>query len=222
MGRQGFERISQREFARRLNISNEAVSRAVKDGKIVKGWDKKANKIVFERAMEEWGNLHLEATAEGEEATAEVVKRLQDTQAPQQPKPQAPPQITKPRKEKDPDNSEQDAFDELEEYELALSARAPFAEALRVEKVAKAKQEIIKLKKETGTLVNKAEVYRQLFYFGQSVRSAMLVIPDRAIDEILAAPNRGTAHQILTKYVHEALTKITEIDTLSFQETQNQ
>jgi hypothetical protein len=213
MGRKGFERISQREFARRLDVSNEAVSQAVKNGKISKGWDKGAGKIIYEKAMEEWGNLFVKIDAESEQATADVVKRLQSVPGPQ---------ITKPRA-KDPDDSQQSAFDELEEYEtLALSARAPFAEALRVEKVAKAKQEIIKLKKETGELVNKEEVYRQLFGYGQSVRNAILAIPDRIIDEVLAAPNRALAHQVLTSGIHEALTKLTDVETLSFQDQQNE
>lgn len=213
MGRKPLEKVSQREFARRLGVSNEAVSKAVNTGKISKGWDKKEKKIIVEKAMEEWGNIFLQANAEGAAATAEAVKRLQDFPTMQPDKPQA--------KRKDPDDSEQGAFDELEEFELAVSSKAPFAEALRVEKVAKARQEIIKLRKETGELVNKEAVYRQLYGFGQSVRNALLVIPDRAIDEILAAPNRSTAHQVLTKYVHEALTKLTDVDNLTFQEQED-
>lgn len=62
MGRKGYEKVSQREYARRLNISNEAVSRAVKDRRISKGWDAKEKKIIVEIANQEFGNLHADLT----------------------------------------------------------------------------------------------------------------------------------------------------------------
>src|SRR5688500_15726197 len=58
MGRKGFEKVSQREYARRLNISNEAVSKAVREGRIKKGWNAKEGKIIVEAADREWGLIH--------------------------------------------------------------------------------------------------------------------------------------------------------------------
>lgn len=110
---------------------------------------------------------------------------------------------------KSPEDTEAETLQEIMEFELAVSSKASFAEALRVEKVAKARQEIIKLREATGELVNKEEVYKKLFAFGQSVRNAMLAVPDRCIDSLIVASNRATAHQILVKEIHDALEKLT-------------
>ena len=65
MARQALERISQREYARRLGISNELVSRAVKTGQIKKGWDKEAGKIIPGHANVEWGAMYLKTDVTG-------------------------------------------------------------------------------------------------------------------------------------------------------------
>lgn len=212
MGRKPLEKVSQREYARRLNISNEAVRKAIEAGKISKGWDKKEKKIIVEKANDEWGNLFLKANTEGEQAQDEAIKRLQSTLPPK-------PQV----RHTDPEDTENDAFAELQEYELAVSNKANFAEALRVEKIAKARQEIIRLSETVGKLVNKQAVYKQLFDYATSIRQAILAVPDRCIDEILAAPNRAEAHIVLVKYLHEALEKLSNEDNLKIKnENENQ
>lgn len=218
MGRKLLEKVSQREYARRLGVSNEAVRKAVIDGRITKGWDKKEGKIIVEKANEEWGNIHIQVAKEGAHSQNEAIARVQALTYQQQP--------TKPAKPRfeDPEDTEITAFGELEQYNsLRVASDAQFAEALRVEKIAKARQEIIKLQELTGSLVNKTEVYKQLFGFGQSVRQAVLAVPDRCIDEVIAQTTRAEAHQILIKYLHEALEKITEADQMTFkqQETEN-
>ena len=64
MGRKPLEKVSQREYARRLNVSNEAVSRAVGDGRIKKGWSEKERKIIVAHANAEWGALHMQSKIE--------------------------------------------------------------------------------------------------------------------------------------------------------------
>lgn len=219
MGRKPLEKVSQREYARRLNISNEAVRKAVELGKITKGWDKKEKKIIVEKANEEWGNIHIKAQADEDQTQAEAIKRLQSYDGN---KPAPAPSLVKSKRPEDPDDTQGGAFAELEEYELAVASRASFAEALRVEKVAKARSAIIDLRKQTGELVNKAEVYKQLFGYGQQIRTAILAVPDRCIDEILTAPNRAESHQVLTKYLHEALQKLSDIENINFQNKENE
>lgn len=212
MGRKGFEKISQREYARRLGVSNEAVRKAIAAGKISKGWDKVNEKIIWEKANEEWGNIHKQANAESEAAEAEARKRVQSYSPPPAPR----------GKRQDPEDTEEDALSELNEFALTVASDAPFAEALRVEKVAKARQEVIKLRELQGSLVNKSEVYKQLFGFGQSVRQAALAVPDRCIDEVIAQPTRAEAHQIMTKYLHEALEKLSDPGQLTFKQDQKE
>jgi len=201
MARLPQERVSQREYARRLNVSNTAVSKAVEEGKISKGWDKKTKKIIVEKADAEWGNLHRHVEPDVSEITARI--KPYDPEQIEQPKPKA--EIKKLKV--DPDDTETQALIELNDFNL--SSKTPFAEALRVEKVARAKLAEIELNKAIGLLVVKDAVHKQLFAFGQEVRQALLVVPDRCIDSVIAAKNRSEAHNILSKELHEALEKLT-------------
>ena len=199
MARKGYERISQREYGRRLGVSNETIRKAIEAGKINKGWDKKEAKILFEKANEEWGNIYLAP----EPGVAELTQHIQ---------PYSPdkPQATKPQGQRppvDPDDTQAAAISELENFNL--NSRTPFADALRFEKIAKARLAELEMNKAIGTLVVKDAVYKELFAFGQEVRQALLVVPDRCIDAVLAAKNRSEAHSILSKEIHEALEKLT-------------
>lgn len=185
-----------------LGVSNETVRKAVTGGKIVKGWCKKEQKIIVEKANEEWGNTYINNNAEVERNETEARSHFAKvTQEPPQAK--AKPQAKPQRPPIDPEDTEAAALLELEDF--GLHSKTPFAEGLRVEKVAKAQLAVLELKEKTGELVSKAEVYKQLFAFGQAVRQAVLAVPDRCIDEILAAPHRAGSYVVLGKYLHEAL-----------------
>lgn len=220
MGRQAYERISQREYGRRLGVSNETVRKAIEAGKVSKGWDKKAGKIVFELANEEWGNTYLNQIKDGAAAEADAIKRVQGFEPPNPTPAPKKPQAKKPQDEEMSDEEAMDIAAGLGDPSK-LDLTMQFAEAVRREKVYTQAIKGVEYAEKVGKLVNKGEVYRQLFGFGQSVRSAVLAVADRATDELLAAPNRATAHQILTQYLHEALTKLTEGEALSFQETED-
>lgn len=173
MGRTGYKRVSQREYARMLNISNEAVSRAVKEGRIKRGWDAKAAKIIVEHADKEFGLLHRKTTVPLEDPPGEDL----------------PPQ-------QNPGN-------------LQLSGSSSYGEAKRVREIIQAQLAALDLKQRKGELVNKEEVYKQLFSFGQQIRVSILIIPDRVIDNILAAKSRAEAHGILLAELHQALEGLT-------------
>lgn len=197
MGRTGFERISQREYAKRLGLSNEAVSRAVKEGRIVKGWDKKANKIIVEHANLEWGALHMKTniTALLQQEPGETITRPQQMeQLPVYDKPNKP------------------AAGVSNENAMTLTSTSTYAEAKRVREIIGAQMAAIDLKVKKDELVRKDEVYKQLYTFGQQMRIAILSIPDRTIDSILASKHRAEAHQLLTGELHAALESLTKVD----------
>lgn len=56
MARIVYERISQREYAKRLGVSNTHVSNAVNDKLIKRGWDAQAKMIIVQLADKEWGD----------------------------------------------------------------------------------------------------------------------------------------------------------------------
>lgn len=191
------QRMSQREYATYLGISNEAVSRAVRDGRIKKGWDKKNERIVVEHANKEFGFLHKEIEVEqGEEVP--------------------------PAK-----GSDQEVSSEGEDSVTKLGKRTTFIEARRVREINEAniaakKDRLaeLELKQKTGELVRKEDVYKALFAFGQQMRIALLAIPDRSIDEILAAKTRADAHNVLTNAIHAALTDLTTEKEFEFKTRQ--
>jgi phage terminase Nu1 subunit (DNA packaging protein) len=188
MGRKQLERISQREYARRLGISNELVSRAVKNGHIKKGWDKEAGKIIVEHANVEWGAMYMKT-----DVTQVLAQPVAD----------------------EPDNEQGEADyvedqgggvpQEVNNNNLKLTERTSFAEAKRVREIIEAQLAALELKEKKGELVSKAQVEKQLFAFGQQIRVSILIIPDRIIDNLLAATNRAEAHKILTDELHAAL-----------------
>lgn len=212
-GRKPYERISQREYARRLNCSSESIRKAIKAGKINKGWDAKEGKIIFEIANKEWGDLWLSEMNGGESAALEQVRKMPDAM-PHKP----PPRDAERRKqERKPieDMSEDEAIDEAEMYsEDGLDMTMKYSEAVRRKEVYKMAREGLAYRKEAGELVNKSEVYRALFGFGQQIRAGVMAMPDRWLDKILTAPNRAEAYQEFQRACHEALTKLSEGETL--------
>lgn len=88
---------------------------------------------------------------------------------------------------------------------IHIRKNASLSEAKRVEAIAKAKLAQIELEKTKGSLVEKKEVYKELFAVGQEIRSALQGIPDKYIDNILACSTRSESHAMLFEAITEAL-----------------
>jgi len=82
-------------------------------------------------------------------------------------------------------------------------------QAKKLEQVMKAKLAQLKFEKESGRLVEKQAVYRELFAIGKSIRDALLAVPDRCVDDALAARSRREAHEIMTAEIAKALEGLT-------------
>lgn len=173
MGRKGFEKISQREYARRLGVSNEAVSKAVREGKIKTGWSAKEKRIIVEKADKEWGLLHK---------NTDVSSILDPDDAP----------APRPRSE----------------AKIQLNAETPFVEARRINEIIRGQIQALELKKQQGLLVSKDEINNQLFRLGQQLKSNIMNLPDKVIDNILASKSRAEAHLLLTNELHGALESV--------------
>ncbi|SHN42264.1 hypothetical protein [Chitinophaga sp. CF418] len=174
MARPALERVSQREYARRLGVSNEAVSKAVAKGWIKKGWDPKEKKIIVSHANAEWGELHLQQQA----------KNIVPGPAPST-------------------NNHDDAIPHNDSG--TLSSNTSYANAKRVKEIAQAQLTVLDLKKKKGELVERDLVYKQLFKHGQILRTVLMGIPDKCIDDIIAAKSRSEAHLVMTTALHNAL-----------------
>lgn len=86
------------------------------------------------------------------------------------------------------------------------------ADAQRYEAVWRAKERELKYRQMAGELVDKNAVYKQLFSLGQQMRTRLQSIPDRLIDDVLAAPTRNEAHQLLFDAIADSLEELSKIN----------
>lgn len=175
------ERISVREYARRIGVDEKAIRKAIVAGKIKKGYDSKSKKIIPSAADKEYGNV--------------VVKKPSKTNEKSIPE--------KPLK-KSQQGTKVDEGDPL-----VAKDNDTYAEALRKSTIIKANTDALKLREREGQLVEKQKVFKALFAFGKEMRLKFQSIPDRVIDELLASPGRNEAHIVLSNAISDVLDELT-------------
>lgn len=72
----------------------------------------------------------------------------------------------------------------------------------------------IKLAQLTGELLRSAEVYSELFSFGQRIRNRMDAVPARIVDELAVTEDRTERMRIIRDALDEALTELAETPDL--------
>jgi hypothetical protein len=182
------EIISIREFGRRVECSDTAVRKAIKEGIIVNGVHTKDNgqpAISFEIALAEWS-----ARGGGEQKLNSGIENKSSY-------------IPKNKIQMVVKNSNQQS----QQTGTGTTTRE---EANRQKAILTAELLKIELAEKKGTLVNKAHVYKSLYEMGQVIRDSMLAIPDRIIDNLLSVGNesRNDAHALLQKEINETLQRV--------------
>jgi hypothetical protein len=87
-----------------------------------------------------------------------------------------------------------------------------YAEALRRKEVAKAAVAELEMKERYGELVQRKKVHEQLYTAGQELRNALLSVPDRITDNVIAAvDNRTNVYNIIYNAIASELEKLTSI-----------
>jgi hypothetical protein len=192
------ETISIREFSRRVNVSDTAIRKAINAGYIVAGrvFENGGPRILFEEAKREWD---IYQTQQGKAVTAK-------------PKTGTPTQSAKPAVNPTPPAPVVPA----PLGEAPKPQAGTIAAARLVKEQLNAKLLEIELKEKMGKLVDKDRVYAALFSAGKELRVNLQTIPDRHIDDILAAPSRNEAHTILYNAIAEVLEQITELGKTDF------
>jgi hypothetical protein len=92
------------------------------------------------------------------------------------------------------------------------------AEIKRLNAQVKLQLDAIELKKKRGELVDKRQVYTALFEAGQTIKNQVLGVPDRILDEMLAASSRNEAHTILYKALVQALEALADTNKITLPE----
>lgn len=150
--------MSMRGYARYLGISVQAVSKAVNENRIVKGWDKKEKKIIVAAADSEFGFLHKQT-----EVSVNTSSRID------------------------------------------LADNASYPEAKRVNEILRAKLLQIEYDKETGLLIEKAEVNKQLAQFGIELRTALMSIAGRISADLFSSKSQSEMDTIVEDAIRQTL-----------------
>ena len=232
------EYISIREYARRKGCSDPAVLKAIKTGKIINGCviDEKGNKkIIPDIADVEWlyhsdpsrakmgDRLTIPAASQEPIKHESPAPKQVATQLPDPSQSPAPAPVPKPKPKplRAAKSSKKQLPTAPAEYVPVIPDRVPLvpakdetlAAARKAQEVFKAKIAEIDYKKKIGELVSKDDVYKSLFTFGQELRTQFQAIPDRVVDNMLAASSRNEAHIILYEAITKVLENLADIDS---------
>ena len=192
--------ITIREYARRRNCSDTAIHKAITSGKITKGLVKidgvKWSRINPDIADQEWVQNFNAIKSQNPKMAAKIFEITT-----KEPDIIPIPSIKEPVTVQTPQ--------EPPEKDTTL------VQAQRARAVYEAKMKELEYKRMLGTLVDQAKVYRNLFTFGQEIRSALQALPDRIIDDILAASSRNAAHALLYNATSDILERLSHHPELS-------
>lgn len=81
-------------------------------------------------------------------------------------------------------------------------------EARRRKAVYEADLKGLELARERGLLVSKSKVFEQLFAFAVEIKNGLETMPDKYLDLMLAAPDRGDANLIFKNAINEVLDRL--------------
>lgn len=226
------EYISIREYARRKGCSDPAVLKAIKTGKIINGCviDEKGNKkIIPDIADVEWlyhsdpsrakmgDRFTIPAASQEPVKHKSPASKQVATQPPDSsPVPKSklkPPKVIKSSKKQEPVPHAESVPVIPDRVPLIPAKDETLAAARKAQEVFKAKIAEIDYKKKIGELVSKDDVYKSLFTFGQELRTQFQAIPDRVVDNMLAASSRNEAHIILYEAITKVLENLADIDS---------
>lgn len=191
------EVISQREFGRRLGVTETTIRKAVSSGWIVEGRTLRDNgrpAILYEKALQEWNTspagIHA-AKNQGKSISGYVPKKQRTSPGTEE-------QHTASEKLKAP----------LYDPEAA-AAKKKIIEYKQNSGHIDMQRRAIELQRLMGKLIDKEQAYNILFEFGKGLRENLLALPNRSVDEIRTAPDRHSAVMIYEAAINEALRALT-------------
>lgn len=182
------EIISVRELSRRIGTSDKAILKAINLGKIIKCLvkdDKGVNKIDYKKAVVELKEIGF-GRSYAKKNEKQVQKELKRTE---------PTILT--------------GIDEETGQTIAiggLTKESTFADANRIKTIYQAQLIALEIKEKEKVLVNREDVYRDLYEFGIEVKKKMIGIADRFTDQLIALANdRRSFNSLLSKAIEDEL-----------------
>lgn len=93
----------------------------------------------------------------------------------------------------------------------SASPKMTYEDAQLQEKIAKARIADLELQEKEGSLVSRERVNEQLFAAGKELRDALLTIPDRITDIVMAEDNRTVVYNTIYNAIADELQKLADI-----------
>lgn len=174
-----------RQYAKRCDTTHQTVSTAIQKGQIVEGYDKKAGKIIVDAADMEWGIAFMER---------KVIERVKKSAI----------------KDDDGESLSDDEIESIADMD-DIPQNTRLNELMRLDMLYKARLGKLKAEKEKGSLVDKDQMYKEMFEFGKEIRLSIQAIPDRIIDQLITL-DRNAAHKMLSEEINKALEKLATDD----------
>jgi hypothetical protein len=201
------EPISIREYGRRKNLSDTYIRRMIANGVITakalttnpsNGWPM----IIPDVADADWSvNYGHTKEDKAPKVDTRAVKPQRAPQAAREPR-QAPIADTLPDEPYTPNVAAPGTLPD---------GRKSKAELDRLKAEVQLQLSALELRERKGQLVDKDRVYRALYGIGQEIKTSILSVPDKVLDNILAAGTRNEAFQLLYAALTDALTQLSEI-----------
>lgn len=183
------ERISLREFGRRLKVNEKSVRKAIEKKAIINGVEYGDNgrpRIVYEIALREW-EAHV--SLEGRDPKIDFTAAKKETHV---------------RREQN---------EEPPVAEAGLERAATNTQKINhARSKVRLEMDVMELRKKKNELVEREKMNREFFEAGKIIREALLTIPDRVIDDIRAEEDRNVAHTMLYKEIEAALEKLSSME----------
>lgn len=205
--------VSGRQFAKMVGIkSDNAVRTAVDRQSIIKG--KTADgKFIPLIAAREWGKEILPEYLQAADIKPKAAKSSAVTAAKKPPAKKTDPtnaaEFVKEMMDEPLPKVTQEEVDEFDESAEPFNDSSPKTEAERRTTIFKAKMAEIAYLEKKGDMIPRQKM-RVLFDYGVQIRTAMMSIPDRVIDNILAADDRQLAKNILTEEIYKTLNALSD------------
>ncbi len=191
------EKISIRELARRINVSEGAIRKARGADKLKDCFNEKTKEVDWDKAQKnDWVLSAGVIKAKPGVSNAKVIDKLESKENEN---------VISDEKKNIPSEKSStqlpENIDELSEDELAdalkLTSDMKQNEAVRIKEIINAAIDKIKLKLLQHVLVPKADVETAYYNYAAQFKKALLQIPDTHIDEIITAANKVEAMNIL-------------------------
>lgn len=220
------ERISIREYGRRLNIDEKAVRKAIQQGLLGNGWDDAAKKIIPGKADKSWGYKHKTVKPQAGVSRTKAIEKLNKKPViPKDKQKQVSDKVKTPsiRKNTIPEaalnviSDNDDSEEEIEDYDpdnldseeklesIRITKNTSAAQANKYREIFGAATDKIKLLELQGTLVKKADVERDLFNYATEFKKELQNMPKRIVEDMRAAPTSVDAMNIIMKDLNNLL-----------------